>query len=260
MSLIKIHPTAIVDSKAQLASDVEIGPYSIIGPNVQIDSGTKVGPHVVVSGHTSIGKNNQIFQFSSLGAAPQDKKYNNEPTKLEIGDNNTIREFCTFNLGTVQDKGTTVIGSNNWIMAYVHVAHDCHIANNTILANNSSLAGHVDVHDYAILGGFTLIHQFCKVGSHVITAVGSVVFKDIPPYVTAAGYDAKPHGINSEGLKRRGFTPENITAIKRAYKTLYRQSLTLEEAKTVLSSQALDHQELKVMLDFLSLSTRGIVR
>lgn len=260
MSLIKIHPTAIVDSKAQLASDVEIGPYSIIGPNVQIDSGTKVGPHVVVSGHTSIGKNNQIFQFSSLGAAPQDKKYNNEPTKLEIGDNNTIREFCTFNLGTVQDKGTTVIGSNNWIMAYVHVAHDCHIANNTILANNSSLAGHVDIHDYAILGGFTLIHQFCKVGSHVITAVGSVVFKDIPPYVTAAGYDAKPHGINSEGLKRRGFTPENITAIKRAYKTLYRQSLTLEEAKTVLSSQALDHQELKVMLDFLSLSTRGIVR
>ncbi len=260
MSVIKIHPTAIVDSKAQLASDVEIGPYSIIGPNVHIDSGTKVGPHVVVSGHTSIGKNNQIFQFSSLGAAPQDKKYNNEPTKLEIGDNNTIREFCTFNLGTVQDKGTTVIGSNNWIMAYVHVAHDCHIANNTILANNSSLAGHVDIHDYAILGGFTLIHQFCKVGSHVITAVGSVVFKDIPPYVTAAGYDAKPHGINSEGLKRRGFTPENITAIKRAYKTLYRQSLTLEEAKTVLSSQALDHQELKVMLDFLSLSTRGIVR
>ena len=260
MSVIKIHPTAIVDSKAQLAPDVEVGPYSIIGPNVQIDSGTKVGPHVVVSGHTSIGKNNQIFQFSSLGAAPQDKKYNNEPTKLEIGDNNTIREFCTFNLGTVQDKGTTVIGSNNWIMAYVHVAHDCHIANNTILANNSSLAGHVDIHDYAILGGFTLIHQFCKVGSHVITAVGSVVFKDIPPYVTAAGYDAKPHGINSEGLKRRGFTPENITTIKRAYKTLYRQSLTLEEAKTALASQALDHQELKVMLDFLSLSTRGIVR
>lgn len=260
MSVIKIHPTAIVDSKAQLAPDVEVGPYSIIGPNVQIDSGTKIGPHVVVSGHTSIGKNNQIFQFSSLGAAPQDKKYNNEPTKLEIGDNNTIREFCTFNLGTVQDKGTTVIGNNNWIMAYVHVAHDCHIANNTILANNSSLAGHVDIHDYAILGGFTLIHQFCKVGAHVITAVGSVVFKDIPPYVTAAGYDAKPHGINSEGLKRRGFTPENITAIKRAYKTLYRQSLTLEEAKTALISQALDHQELKVMLDFLSLSTRGIVR
>lgn len=260
MSVIKIHPTAIVDSKAQLAPDVEVGPYSIIGPNVKIDSGTKIGPHVVVSGHTSIGKNNQIFQFSSLGAAPQDKKYNNEPTKLEIGDNNTIREFCTFNLGTVQDKGTTVIGNNNWIMAYVHVAHDCHIANNTILANNSSLAGHVDIHDYAILGGFTLIHQFCKVGSHVITAVGSVVFKDIPPYVTAAGYDAKPHGINSEGLKRRGFTPENITTIKRAYKTLYRQSLTLEEAKTALASQALDHQELKVMLDFLSLSTRGIVR
>lgn len=260
MSVINIHPTAIIDSKAELSSDVTVGPYSVIGPDVQIDSGTNIGSHVVVTGHTKIGKNNQIFQFSSLGAAPQDKKYDNEPTKLEIGDNNTIREFCTFNLGTVQDKGTTKIGNNNWIMAYVHVAHDCFIGNNTILANNSSLAGHVDIDDYAILGGFTLIHQFCKVGSHVMTAVGSVVFKDIPPYVTAAGYDAKPHGINAEGLKRRGFSADSIAAIKRAYKTLYRQSLTLEEAKAVLLTQVADHQELNIMLEFLSASTRGIVR
>jgi UDP-N-acetylglucosamine acyltransferase len=260
MSLIKLHPTAIIDSKAQLSSDVEVGPYSVIGPDVTIDSGTTIGSHVVITGNTKIGKNNQIFQFSSLGAAPQDKKYKNEPTKLEIGDNNTIREFCTFNLGTVQDKGITKIGNNNWIMAYVHVAHDCEIGNNTILANNSSLAGHVDIQDYAILGGFTLIHQFCKVGSHVMTAVGSVVFKDIPPYVTAAGYDAKPHGINAEGLKRRGFSVESIAAIKRAYKTLYRQSLTLEEAKSELLIQVVDHQELNIMLDFLSASTRGIVR
>lgn len=257
---VNIHSTAIVDPKAELADGVEIGAYSIIGPDVKIDNGTWVGAHVVINGHTAIGKNNRIFQFSSLGEAPQDKKYQNEPTKLEIGDNNTIREFCTFNRGTVQDQGVTRIGSNNWIMAYVHIAHDCHVRNNTILANNSSLAGHVDLYDYAILGGFTLIHQFCKVGEHVITAVGSVVFKDIPPYVTASGYDAKPHGINSEGLKRRGFSVESIANIKRAYKTLYRQSLTLEEAKLALTEQSLSAPELQILVDFLSLSTRGIVR
>ena len=257
---VNIHSTAIVDSKAQLASNVEIGAYSMIGPDVKIDSGTRVGPHVVINGHTTIGKNNQIFQFSSLGEAPQDKKYKNEPTQLVIGDNNTIREFCTFNRGTAQDKGITQIGDNNWIMAYVHIAHDCHVRNNTIMANNSSLAGHVDVYDYAILGGFTLVHQFCKVGEHVITAVGSVVFKDIPPYVTAAGYDAQPHGINAEGLKRRGFSADSITNIKRAYKTLYRQSLTLEEAKLALSEQVLSAPELQILIDFLSISTRGIVR
>ena len=257
---VNIHSTAIVDSKAQLASDVEIGAYSIIGPDVKIDRGTRVGPHVVINGHTTIGKNNQIFQFSSLGEVPQDKKYQNEPTQLEIGNNNTIREFCTFNRGTAQDKGITKIGDNNWIMAYVHIAHDCHVRNNTIMANNSSLAGHVDIYDYAILGGFTLVHQFCKVGEHVITAVGSVVFKDIPPYVTASGYDAQPHGINAEGLKRRGFSADSITNIKRAYKTLYRQSLTLEEAKLALSEQVLSAPELQILIDFLSISTRGIVR
>ena len=255
-----IHPTAIVDPRAELDSSVEVGPYSIIGPDVRIDAGTRVGSHVVIKGPTTIGKHNQIFQFSSLGEQPQDKKYRDEPTTLEIGDNNTIREFCTFNRGTVQDKGATRIGNDNWIMAYVHIAHDCQIGNHTIFANNSSLAGHVDVHDYAILGGFTLIHQFCKIGAHIITAVGSVVFKDIPPYVTAAGYDAKPHGINSEGLKRRGFSPEAILQIKRAYKTLYRNGLTLEQAKQELSQQVGQCAELGILLEFLNTSTRGIVR
>ena len=260
MAIAKIHPTAIIDPSAQLDSSVEVGAYTVIGADVKIDAGTRILSHVSISGPTTIGKNNQIFQFSSLGEAPQDKKYKGEPTLLEIGDNNTIREFCTFNRGTVQDKGTTKIGNDNWIMAYVHIAHDCQIGNNTIFANNSSLAGHVDVYDYAILGGFTLIHQFCKIGSHVITAVGSVVFKDIPPYVTAAGYDAKPHGINSEGLKRRGFSADSILQIKRAYKTLYRNSLTLEEAKVELSAMQVQAPEIGLLTDFLNVSTRGIVR
>lgn len=256
----RIHPTAIVDPKAELDSTVEVGAFSIIGPGVRIDAGTRVASHVVIKGPTTIGKHNQIFQYSSLGEVPQDKKYKDEPTLLEIGDGNTIREFCTFNRGTAQDKGTTKIGNHNWIMAYVHIAHDCEVGNHTIFANNSSLAGHVDVHDHAILGGFTLIHQFCKIGSHVITAVGSVVFKDIPPYVTAAGYDAKPHGINSEGLKRRGFSADSIMQIKRAYKTLYRNSLTLEEAKQQLAEQQKAVPELDILVDFLNHSTRGIVR
>lgn len=260
MNQARIHPTAIIDPKAELDSSVEIGAYSVIGENVRIGGGTVVGSHVVIQGPTTIGRNNRIFQFSSLGERPQDKKYNGEPTTLEIGDDNTIREFCTFNRGTIQDKGATRIGNNNWVMAYVHIAHDCQVGNNTIFANNSSLAGHVDVHDYAILGGFTLVHQFCKIGAHVITAVGSVVFKDIPPYITAAGYDAKPHGINSEGLKRRGFSPESITQIKRAYKTLYRKSLTLEEAKQQLDVQAKDCKEVVLLREFLDTSTRGIVR
>ena len=257
---VKIHPTAIIDPKAELDSSVTVGAYSVIGANVKVDAGTTIASHAVLQGPTTIGKNNQIFQFSSLGEAPQDKKYRDEPTTLEIGDNNTIREFCTFNRGTIQDKGVTKIGNDNWIMAYVHIAHDCTIGNNTILANNSSLAGHVDIHDYAILGGFTLIHQFCKIGAHVITAVGSVVFKDVPPYVTAAGYDAKPHGINSEGLKRRGFSPESITQIKRAYKALYRNGLSLEEAKVELANMQKDCPEIIMLSDFLTVSTRGIVR
>ncbi len=256
----KIHPTAIVDPKAEIDSSVEIGAYSIIEAGVCIDAGSTVGSHVVLQGPTTIGKNNQIFQYASLGAAPQDKKYAGEPTSLEIGDNNTIREFCTFNRGTSQDKGVTKIGNNNWVMAYVHIAHDCHIGNNTILANNSSLAGHVEMHDYAILGGFTLIHQFCKIGAHVITAVGSVIFKDIPPYVTAAGYDAKPHGINVEGLKRRGFSTESITQIKRAYKALYRNGLSLDEAKREIILMQANCPEIAILSEFLGLASRGIIR
>ncbi len=256
----KIHATAIIDSKAELDSSVEVGAYTIIGAGVKIDADTRVGSHAVIKGPTTIGKSNQIFQYVSLGEQPQDKKYNNEPTSLEIGDNNTIREFCTFNRGTIQDKGTTKIGNDNWIMAYVHIAHDCFVGNHTILANNSSLAGHVDIHDYAILGGFTLVHQFCQIGAHVITAVGSVVFKDIPTYVTAAGYDAKPHGINAEGLKRRGFTSEEITQIKRAYKALYRKGLTLEEAKKEVAAMQTTCDKIQLLSDFLNLTKRGIIR
>lgn len=260
MQVPKIHATAIVDASAELDSSVEIGAYSIIGPHVKINAGTRIAGHVMINGPTTIGKNNHIYQYSSLGEAPQDKKYNGEPTSLEIGDNNTIREFCTFNRGTVQDKKNTKIGDNNWIMAYVHIAHDCQIGSHTILANNASLAGHVDIDDYAILGGFTLIHQFCKIGSHVITAVGSVVFKDIPPYVTAAGYDAKPHGINAEGLKRRGYSADTILQIKRAYKALYRNGLTLEEAKIELATMQKTTPEIRLLTDFLIASSRGIVR
>jgi UDP-N-acetylglucosamine acyltransferase len=257
---VKIHATAIIDRKAEIDSSVEVGAYSTIGAGVKVGANTRIASHVVLQGPTTIGKSNQIFQFSSLGEQPQDKKYAGEPTSLEIGDNNTIREFCTFNRGTVQDKGVTKIGNDNWIMAYVHIAHDCQIGNHTIFANNASLAGHVDIHDYAILGGFTLVHQYCKVGAHVITAVGTLVFKDIPPYVTAAGYDAKPHGINVEGLKRRGYDADTITQIKRAYKALYRNNLTLEEAKIELADMQKNCKEIGLLTDFLNVSTRGIVR
>lgn len=255
-----IHPTAIIDPKAELAADVEVGAYSVIGADVRIGSGTRIGSHVVIQGPTTIGRDNHIFHFCSLGEAPQDKKYKGEPTTLEIGDRNTIREYCTFNRGTVQDAGVTRIGNDNWVMAYVHIAHDCQIGNNTILANNSSLAGHVIMHDHAILGGFTLVHQFCKIGAHVITAVGSVIFKDVPPYVTASGYDAQPHGLNSEGLKRRGFSADTMLQLKRAYKTLYKSSLTLEEAKQKLAEQQPACPEIGILLDFLNTTTRGIIR
>ena len=255
-----IHPTAIVNSKANLDSSVKVGPYSIIDADVSIGAGSVIGNHVTITGNTTIGKNNQIYHYSSIGESPQDKKYNQEKTFLEIGDNNTIREFCTFNRGTVQDKSLTKIGNDNWIMAYVHIAHDCEIQNHTILANNTSLAGHVSIDDYAILGGFTLVHQFCKIGSHIITAVNTVVFKDIPPYVIAAGYDAKPNGINAEGLKRRGFAPKIITKIKEAYKILYRQGLSLNEAEEKIKLLSKETEELNLYLDFIAKSTRGIIR
>lgn len=255
-----IHPTAIVHRGAQLAADVEIGAYTVIGEHVEIDAGTRIGPHAVITGHTRIGRDNRIFQFVSLGEAPQDKKYAGEPTRLEIGNGNTVREFCTFNCGTVQDAGVTRLGDGNWIMAYVHLAHDCQIGNNTIFANNSQLAGHVKVGDYAILGGFTAVHQFCHIGAHSITAIGTVVLQDIPPFVTASGNTAAPFGINSEGLKRRGFSADAIAAIKRAYKTLYKSGLGLEDAKREIAAQAAGCAELQVLLEFLSRSTRGIIR
>lgn len=255
-----IHPTAIVHEGARLAPDVSVGPYSIIGEHVEIGAGTTVGPHVVINGFTRIGKDNKIFQFSSLGEMPQDKKYQGEETRLEIGDRNVIREFCTFNRGTSQDVGVTRVGDDNWIMAYVHLAHDCQIGNHTIFANNAQLAGHVEVGDYAILGGFTVVHQFCHIGAHSITGMGTILFKDVPPYVTAAGHDAQPHGINSEGLKRRGFSSEAILAIKRAYKTLYKSGFTFEQAKAALAEQATASPEIQILAEFLTHSTRGIIR
>lgn len=254
------HPTALIHPDAKLADDVQVGAYSIIGEHVEIGAGTTVGPHVVITGHTRIGKNNRIFQFCSLGEVPQDKKYAGEPTRLEIGDNNVIRECCTFNIGTVQDVGVTRMGNDNWVMAYVHVAHDCQIGSNVIFANSTQLAGHVVIDDYAILGGFTGVHQFCQIGAHVMTAVGTVLLHDIPPYVKVSGSPAAPHGINSEGLKRRGFSSTSVMGIKRAYKTLYRSGLTLEEAKGSIREQVAEHPELQILADFLDRSQRGIVR
>ena len=255
-----IHPVAIVDPAARIGANVEIGPYSIIGPDVVIGDDTEIGPHVVIKGHTRIGRENRIFQFCSLGEMPQDKKYAGEPTRLEIGDRNTIREFCTFNLGTVQGGGVTSVGDDNWIMAYVHIAHDCHVANKTIFANGASLAGHVTVDDLVIFGGFTGVHQFCRIGAHVITAASSLVLQDVPPYLMVAGNTAQPYGIHVEGLKRRGFTSEAITELKRAYRTLYKSGLLLEEAKAKLAEQAKAQPDVQLMVDFLEASKRGIIR
>jgi UDP-N-acetylglucosamine acyltransferase len=255
-----IDPTAVIDPGAQLGSGVSIGPYSIIGPDVVIGSGSVIGPHVVINGPTSIGRDNRIFQFASIGDAPQDKKYAGEPTRLEIGDRNTIREFVTINRGTVQDEGVTVLGNDNWIMAYVHIAHDCRIGNHTIFANNASLAGHVRIFDYVILGGFTLVHQFCAIGSHALTAFGSGISKDVPPYVTVGGSPAHAHGLNMEGLRRRGFSAESRMALKRAYRTLYRESRSLEDALAQLRQQAAGNADVAVLTEFLEQQTRGIVR
>lgn len=255
-----IHPTALVAPGAKLAEGVSIGPYTVIGEHVEIGAGTSIGAHAVITGDTRIGAHNRIFHFVSLGEVPQDKKYANEPTRLEIGDHNVIREFCTFNTGTVQDRGVTRIGSHNWIMAYVHIAHDCVVGDQTIFANNASLAGHVEIGDWAILAGFTGVHQFCKIGAHVMTGISSVVVKDIPPYVLAAGQPAAPHGLNSEGLKRRGFSAEALSALKGAYKILYRAGNTLAEAQAKLAIEAENHPEVRVLVEFLKRAERGIIR
>jgi len=255
-----IHPTAIVHPGARLESDVEVGPYSVIGDEVEIGAGSSIGAHAVIKGPTRIGRQNRIFQFVSLGEIPQDKKYRGEHTALEIGDGNTIREFCTFNRGTVQDAGVTRVGNDNWIMAYVHLAHDCQIGSHTVFANNAQLAGHVHVGDHAILGGFTVVHQYVRIGMHAITAMGTIVLQDIPPFVTAAGNTAKPYGINSEGLKRRGFSTETIAQIKRAYKTLYRSGLSLDDARRDIAMRLTQCSDLKPLVEFLDQSSRAIIR
>ncbi|MES2298211.1 MAG: acyl-ACP--UDP-N-acetylglucosamine O-acyltransferase [Pseudomonadota bacterium] len=259
-----IHPTAIVDPKAQLDSTVEVGAYSIIGANVRIDAGTVVGPHVVIEGHTTIGKDNKFFQFSSIGAAPQDKKWAGEPTRLEIGDRNTVREFCTFNTGTVQDKGVTRLGNDNWMSAYVHLAHDCQVGSNTIFSNNAQLAGHVEVGDWAILSGYAGVHQFCKIGAHAFIGMYTSLTQDVPPFVLVSGNPAGARGVNIEGIKRRGFTREQINAIRAAYKSIYRENLTLDEAKAALAAQEAAAPEaaaqISAMRQFLDSASRGIVR
>lgn len=255
-----IDPRAVVDPAAQLAPDVTVGPYSIIGADVYIGAGTWIGPHVVIRGHTRIGEKNKIYQFASVGDDPQDKKYKGERTLLEIGDRNVIRESCTINRGTVQGGGVTRMGNDNWIMAYVHIAHDCIIGNDTILVNNASLAGHVTIEDHVILGGFSLVHQFCTVGAYAFTSMASGVAKDVPPYVRVAGHMAEPHGLNSEGLKRHGFTPETVTHLRRAYKIIYRSNLTVEKAVERLRELAQECHEVEHLAAFVEKSKRGIVR
>jgi len=260
----RIHATALVALRAELADDVSVGPYAVIGADVRIGPGTSVGPHCVVEGHTTIGRDNRIFQFASIGAEPQDKKYAGEPTRLEIGDRNTIREFVTINTGTVQDAALTALGDDNWIMAYVHIAHDCRIGNHTIIANATQLGGHVHLGDWAFLGGLSGVHQFVRVGAHAMTGFQTRLSQDLPPYVTAAGNPASATGINAEGLRRRDFSTERIAQVKQMHRLLYRQGLTLTDGVNAIA--ALKGQlegsdgDIALMLDFLAHADRGIVR
>ena len=260
-----IHSSAIIDPKAELDSTVEVGPFSVIGPHVSIGARTKIGPHMVIAGHTSIGQDNVFHGSASIGGDPQDKKYKGEPTRLTIGNRNTVREYCTFNTGTVQDGALTRVGDDNWIMAYVHIAHDCRIGNHTIIANSVQLAGHVTIGNWVILGGMSGVHQFIYVGDHAMTAFQTKLMQDVPPFVMAAGYPASPAGINAEGLRRRGFSAEAILYIKRAYKAIYRQGLGVDEAKLAIDAlcdeapgDAKPH--LQGLNAFLDQAKRGIVR
>lgn len=261
-----IHPAALVDAKAEIDSTVSIGPFSVIGPHVRIGPGTTVGPHCVIEGRTTIGADNRIFQFTSLGAVPQDKKYAGEPCELVIGDGNTIREFCTFNIGSPGGGGVTRVGNDNWLMAYVHLAHDCKVGDHTIFANNSQLAGHVEVGDWAILGGFTVVHQFVRIGAHAMTAMCALLFADQPPFVMSQGQPAQARSMNFEGLRRRGFTPERIAAVKAMHRALYRDDLTLEQAKQRIAElgprMPEANADIAMMLSFLDRVSpqRGIVR
>lgn len=253
-----IHPSAVVHPSAELADDVTVGPFSVIEENVSIDQGTVVGPHVVINGHTTIGKNNHFYQFSSIGEANQDKKYKGEPTRTEIGDNNIIRESCTVHRGTKQDIGYTKIGNDNLLIAYTHIAHDCVLGNNITIANSSNLAGHVVIGDWAILGGFAGIHQFCHIGAHAFIGLRSTVTQDIAPFVMYA--DSAPRAVNAEGLRRRGFSGKDISAIRKAYRVIYRSGMLLEEVMEELEVMAQDSEHVKVMIDFVNQSKRGLAR
>ncbi|PIV32909.1 MAG: acyl-[acyl-carrier-protein]--UDP-N-acetylglucosamine O-acyltransferase [Lysobacterales bacterium CG02_land_8_20_14_3_00_62_12] len=255
-----IHPTACIDARAQLGANVSVGPFCVIGANVDIGAGTVLGSHVVIEGPTRIGRDNRFFPFCSIGADPQDKKYQGETTRLEIGDGNTFRESMTVHRGTAGGGGVTRIGNDNWLMAYVHIAHDCRVGDHTVIANAAALAGHVSVDDYAILGGYSLVHQFCRVGAHAFTSMGSVINRDVPPFFTVAGHFAEPKGINSEGLKRRGFSADQLLAVKRAYKTLYLSGLPLAEARNQIAQAAAIDAELQLLVDFIDRSERGLVR
>ena len=272
----QVHPTALVDGSADLADDVVVGPYAVIGPGVKVGSGTHIGAHCVIEGPTTIGRDNRIFSYAALGAAPQDMKYRGEPTALVIGDRNTIREFCTFNRGTAQDASVTRVGSDNWIMAYVHIAHDVQVGDHTILANNATRAGHVQVGDWGFIGGLTGVHQFCKVGAHAMTGFQSHVSQDVPPFMTAAGNPLAVAGINAEGLRRRGFSRERIAQVKQMHRLLYREGLTLDLARQAIEAlrgalpngdeggdgdaSAGGDSDVQLLLDFLAASTRGIAR
>jgi UDP-N-acetylglucosamine acyltransferase len=260
----QIHATALVDPKAELASSVSVGPYAVIGAQVRIGEGTSIGAHCVIEGPTTMGRDNRVFPSASLGAAPQDMKYRGEPTELVIGDRNTIREFCTFNRGTAQDVGVTRVGDDNWIMAYVHLAHDVQLGSRTVLANSATLAGHVHVGDWAVVGGLSGVHQFCKVGAHAMIGFQAHVSQDVPPYMTVSGNPLVMHGINAEGLRRRGFSAERVTLVKQMHRLLYRKGLSLEQARTeieALKGSVPDGDaDVQVLLDFLGASSRGIVR
>lgn len=259
-----IHPTALVSPTAELDTSVEVGPYSVIGEHVKIDAGTKIGPHCVIDGHTTIGKNNLFYRFCSIGGIPQDKKYDDEPTALEIGDDNTVREYVTINTGTVQDVGVTRVGCDNWIMAYVHIAHDCQVGSHTVIANSVQLAGHIHIGDWAVLGGLSAVHQFVRIGAHAMIGGTSSIRQDIPPYMIGAGDPFRTIGINAEGLKRRDFDAQSISALKKAYRILYRQQLSLDEAVVAMnelevgSEQA--RQAVQTLVQFVQSSTRGFAR
>jgi UDP-N-acetylglucosamine acyltransferase len=275
----RIHPSALVDPGAELDDDVEVGPFAVVGAGVRIGAGTRIHAHATLEGPTTLGRGNVVFPHATIGGPPQDKKYRGEPTTLEIGDGNVFRECVTVNRGTIQDTGVTKIGDDNWVMAYVHIAHDCRVGSNTILANTTNLAGHVELGDYVILGGCTQVHQFCKVGAHAMTGTGTILLHDVPPYVLATGNPSAPHGLNTEGLKRRGFEPDTVAMLRRAYRTLYRSELTLAQARERLEAELADlgaqqaaagaalpppalaaPDALRLLTGFLARVERGIVR